>query len=152
MRKFMVVVDSTPECMNALRYAARRAANTGGGVTMLYVIPPEEFQQWVGVAEVMRREKRDEAEARLSALADEVRILSGVMPEFAIREGLADAEALAHIDENPEIRVLVLAADEAGDGPGPLVAALVGKRGGRMPIPVTVVPGGMTLEQIDQVA
>jgi nucleotide-binding universal stress UspA family protein len=152
MRKFMVVVDSTPECMNALRYAARRAANTGGGVTMLYVIPAEEFQQWAGVAEVMRREKRDEAEARLSALADEVRLLAGVMPEFAIREGAADAEVLAHIDENPEIRVLVLAADEAGEGPGPLVASLVGKRGGRMAIPVTVVPGGMTPEQIDQVA
>lgn len=152
MRKFMVVVDSTPECMNALRYAARRAANTGGGVTMLYVIPPEEFQHWVGVAEVMRREQRDEAEARLGSLADEVRALAGVMPEFAIREGEAPAEILAHIRENPDIRVLVLGADEAGEGPGPLVTTLVGKRGGSMPIPVTVVPGGLSLEAIDQIA
>jgi len=91
MRKFLVVVDKTPECMNALRFAARRAAKTGGGVTMLYVIAPEEFQHWVGVAEVMRHEKREEAEARLGALADEVRALSGVMPEFAIREGVAQA-------------------------------------------------------------
>lgn len=147
----MVVVDNTPECMNALRYAARRAANTGGGVTMLYVIAPEEFQHWVGVAEVMSREKREEAEARLSALADEVRALAGVMPEFAIREGAADDEALAHIKEDPEIGVLVLGADDAGEGPGPLVSSLVGKRGGRMPIPVTVVPGGMSLEEIDAV-
>ncbi len=151
MRKFMVVVDSTPECMNALRYAARRAARTEGGVTMLYVIPPEEFQHWAGVAEVMRREKRDEAEARLTALSDEVRALAGVMPEFAIREGEADAEVLAHIRENDDIGVLVLGADDAGEGPGPLVSALVGKRGGRMPIPVTVVPGGMSLEEIDKV-
>jgi nucleotide-binding universal stress UspA family protein len=152
MRKFLVVVDSTPECMNALRFAARRAARTGGGVTMLFIIPPEEFHQWAGVEEVMRREKRDEAEARLTALADEVRALAGVIPEFAIREGVADAEVLEHIEENPEISILVLAADEAGEGPGPLVTALVGKRGGRMPIPVTVVPGAMTLEQIDAIA
>jgi len=151
MRKFLVVVDKTPECMNALRFAARRAANTGGGVTMLYVIAPEEFQHWVGVAEVMRHEKREEAEARLGALADEVRALAGVMPEFAIREGAAAEEVLAHIGDDPEIGVLVLGADEQGEGPGPLVASLVGKRGGKMPIPVTVVPGAMTLAEIDKV-
>ena len=152
MRKFLVVVDQTPECMNALRFAARRAAKTKGGVTMLYVIPPEEFQHWLGVAEVMRREAREAAEARLSALAEEVRTLSGVMPEFAIREGEVDAQVLAHIDEDDEIRILVLGAAPDSEGPGPLVSALVGKRGGRMPIPVTVVPGGLGDAEIDEIA
>ena len=151
MRKFLVVVDSTPECMNALRFAARRAARTGGGITMLYVIAPDEFQHWMGVAEAMRRDKRDEAEARLSALADEVHVLAGVMPEFAIREGEAVDEVLAHIAEDPEIGVLVLGADEKSDSPGPLVSTLVGKRGGRMPVPVTVVPGSMSMERIDAI-
>jgi nucleotide-binding universal stress UspA family protein len=151
LRKFLVVVDHTPECMNALRFAARRAARTQGGVTMLYVIRPEEFHHWAGVAEVMEREKRAEAEERLTALADEVRALSGVLPEFAIRDGDAPAEVLAHIEEDPTIGVLVLGASVVGEGPGPLVSALVGKRGGRMPLPVTVVPGGMTLEEIDEV-
>lgn len=151
MRKFLVVVDSTPECMNALRFAARRAAKTQGGVTMLYVIAPEEFQHWIGVAEVMRREKREEAETRLTALAEEVAALAGVVPEFAIREGESDEEILAHIDEDPEIGLLVLGAGEDREGPGPLVTSLVGARGGKMPIPVTVVPGGMSLEAIDEV-
>lgn len=152
MRKFLVVVDHTPECMNALRFAARRAARTRGGVTMLYVIAPEEFHHWAGVADVMAREKRAEAEERLTALADEVRALSGVLPEFAIREGEPAAEVLAHLEDDPTIGVLVLGASVAGEGPGPLVAALVGKRGGRMPVPVTVVPGGMTLDEIDEVS
>lgn len=151
MRKFLVVVDNTPECMNALRFAARRAARTGGGVTMLYVIAPDEFQHWMGVAEAMRRDKRDEAEARLSSLADEVHVLAGVMPEFAIREGEAVDEVLAHIAEDKEIGILVLGADEASDSPGPLVSNLVGKRGGRMPVPVTVVPGSMSMERIDAI-
>lgn len=151
MRKFLVVVDSTPECMNALRFAARRAARSGGGVVMLYVITPDEFQHWMGVAEAMRRDKRDEAEARLSGLADEVHVLAGVMPEFAIREGEAVDEVLAHIAEDNEIGVLVLGADDKADTPGPLVSALVGKRGGRMPVPVTVVPGSLSMERIDAI-
>ena len=151
MRKFMIVVDETPECMNALRFAARRAANTGGGVMMLFVIPPEEFQHWIGVGEVMKAEARQAAEERLASLASEVKALSGVLPEFVIREGSAREEVLAQISEDREIGVLVLGAGTSGDGPGPLVSSLVGRMTGDLTVPVTVVPGGMTLEQIDAV-
>ncbi|MEM7422579.1 MAG: universal stress protein [Pseudomonadota bacterium] len=150
MRKFMVVIDETPECKNAMRFAARRAQNTGGGVVMLYVITPDEFQHWVGVAELMRQEARDNAENRLGELSAELQTLSGVTPEFVIREGQRAEEVLALIEHDPEIGVLVLGAN-IGDSPGPLVSQLVAKMGGRMPIPVTVVPGGMTLEEVDTV-
>lgn len=151
MRKFLVVVDNTPECMNALRFAARRAVRTGGMVTMLFIITPDEFQHWMGVAEAMSRDRRDEAEARLSSLADEVQVLAGLMPEFAIREGEPVDEVLAYIEEDTEVGVLVLGAAADSDSPGPLVSTLVGKRGGRMPVPVTVVPGAMSLERIDAI-
>lgn len=146
----MVVVDETPECMNAMRFAARRAQNTGGGIVMLYVIAPDEFQHWVGVAELMRQEARDTAEARLGELATELQALCGVTPEFVIREGKPAEEVLELIREDQEVGVLVLGASE-GDTPGPLVSQLVAKMGGRMPIPVTVVPGAMSLERIDAV-
>lgn len=150
MRKFMVVVDETPECMNAMRFAARRAAKTGGGVVMLYVIAPDDFQHWMGVAELMRQEARDAAEERLSELATEVHDLSGVTPEFVIREGNRADEVLSLIEADLEVGVLVLGAGE-GDNPGPLVSQLVARMGGRMPIPVTVVPGAMSMERIDAV-
>lgn len=150
MRKFLVVVDETPECMNAMRFAARRAQKTGGGVVMLYVIAPDDFQHWVGVAEVMRQEAREAAEQRLGELADELRTLCGVTPEFAIRDGNRAEEVLAQIEEDTEIGILVLGAGE-GESPGPLVSQLVSKMGGRMPIPVTIVPGAMSLERIDAV-
>lgn len=147
----MIVVDETPECMNALRFAARRASKTGGGVVMLFVIPPEEFQHWIGVGEVMRAEAREAAEERLTALAEEVHSLSGVLPEFVIREGVAREEVLDQIKEDPEIGVLVLGAGTSGDGPGPLVSSLAGRMSADLTVPVTVVPGGMTLEEIDSV-
>ncbi|MEM8755398.1 MAG: universal stress protein [Pseudomonadota bacterium] len=151
MRKFMIVIDDTPECMNALRFAARRAARTGGGVMMLYVIRPEEFQHWIGVGEVMRAEARETAEERLTTLAEDIRGVSGVLPEFVIREGVARDEVLAQIKEDPEIGVLVLGASTEGDGPGPLVSALTGRLVGELTVPITVVPGAMSPERIDAV-
>ena len=150
MRKFLVVVDETPECMNAMRFAARRAQSTGGGVVMLFVIAPEEFQHWVGVAEIMREEARETAENRLGELATELQALAGVTPEFVIREGNRSEEVLKLIEEDREVGVLVLGAGE-GDNPGPLVSQLVSKMGGRMPVPVTIVPGALSLERIDAV-
>jgi len=150
LRKFLMVVDETPECMNAMRFAARRAEKTGGGVTMLYIIEPDEFQHWIGVAEVMRSEAREAAEVRLLQLADEIRTLTGVVPSFVIREGKKVEEVLGTIKEDPDIGVLVLGAGE-GEGPGLLVSALVTKMGHRLPIPVTVVPGGLSMERIDAV-
>ena len=58
MRKFLVVLDDSRECLNAIRYAALRAAHTGGGVQILSIVPPEEFQHWIGVAAGMGRPQR----------------------------------------------------------------------------------------------
>ncbi len=151
MRKFLIVVDETPECMNAMRFAARRAQKTGGGVSMLYIIEPEEFQHWVGVAEVMRAEAREKGEERLMQLAEEMQELCGVTPEFAIREGKKAEAVLEAIEEDADIGVLVLGAGE-GEGPGPLVSHLVTRLGHRLPVPVTIVPGAMSMERIDEVS
>ena len=53
MRKFLVVLDDTRECLNAMRFAALRAAHTGGGVIILSIVPAEEVQNWIGVADSM---------------------------------------------------------------------------------------------------
>ncbi|WP_018631942.1 universal stress protein [Neomegalonema perideroedes] len=148
-RKFMVVVDSTPECLTALRYAARRAEHTRGGVAMLYVIEPEDGQIWRSVGERMRQEARAQAEKRLGTLAAEVQALAGITPEFAIREGRPAEEILAYLGEDHDISILVLAAGVGGEGPGPLVSTLAGQMSGRMPVPITVVPGSLSLAQID---
>lgn len=132
-----------------MRFAARRAQRTQGGVSLLYVIEPEEFEHWIAVRNAMRAEAVAEAEDRLQALAEEVRAISGVIPELAVRNGDRREELLAHIAADPEIRLLVLGAGVNGDGPGPLVKSLINQLGGRLPIPVTVVPGALSLEEID---
>ncbi|QPH52628.1 universal stress protein [Pontivivens ytuae] len=151
MRKFLVVMDDSPECINAMRFAALRACNTEGGVQILAVIQPEEFQHWIGVGDLMRAEAREKIEEKFAFFAEKMKENEGVTPELVIREGETAKEVLDQIKEDREIGVLVLAAGTQGDGPGPLVTQLAGRMAAQMPVPVTVVPGGMTLEQIRSV-
>jgi nucleotide-binding universal stress UspA family protein len=147
-RIFLVVVDETEEMRVALRYAALRARHTGGRVALLYVIEPTDLQQWMAVESLMREERREEAEALLQKLSGEVSGWCGTLPIVHIREGHRGDELLALLDEEPGISILVLAAGTGSEGPGPLVTQLVGKMSGRMRVPITVVPGNLTDEQI----
>lgn len=150
-RVFLVVVDGSAEMRVALRFACLRAKNTGGRVALLRVIEPVDFQHWMGVGELMREEKREEAETLLSTLSEEVVELSEKIPAVYIREGAPRDELLELLSEEPGISVLVLAAGTGKEGPGPLISYLAGKGATRLKIPMTIVPGNLTAEQIDAV-
>jgi nucleotide-binding universal stress UspA family protein len=149
-RIFLVVVDQSPEMKVALRFACNRAKATNGRVAMLYVTEPAD-SEWAAVGELMREERRQEAEARLQELAAQAQALSGMMPMLYVREGEAPAELLKLIDEEPSISVLVLAADIGPKGPGPLVASLAGKSISQLHVPLTIVPGSLTEDEIDAI-
>jgi len=151
MRKFLVVLDDSRECLNAIRYAALRAAHTGGGVTILSVIPPDEFQHWIGVADLMRAEARERIEAHFEVFAKWMRDRQGINPELVIREGQPADEILALVQEDPEIAVLVLGAGIDKGGPGPLVTQL-SRASGSLPIPLTIVPGSLPKDRMEAIA
>jgi nucleotide-binding universal stress UspA family protein len=148
-RVFLVVVDETAEHRLAVQYAARRAAHTGGRLALLRVVEPVEVQHWISVQELAREERREAAEQLLQQLCEEVSPIAGTMPIVYIREGRPQDELVALINEEPSISILVLAAGIGQAGPGPLIAYLTGKVAARLRIPITIVPGGLTLEQID---
>ncbi|WP_068084728.1 universal stress protein [Polycladidibacter stylochi] len=151
-RKFLVVVDDTPECGRALVYAAKRAARTGGVLLLLYVIAPSNFQHWLGVEDIMREEAREEAETTLAKAAQIVRSAARTEPELVIREGNRSDEIITLIDDDADIAILVLAAGTAKEGPGPLVSSIAGKSSGSFPIPITIVPGNLDDEALDALA
>ncbi|MDH7784474.1 nucleotide-binding universal stress UspA family protein [Ochrobactrum sp. 19YEA23] len=148
-RKFLAVIDETPECGRAVAYAARRAKNTGGSLILLFVIDDSDFQQILGVGEIMRSEAQDRARSALEKFAAVVREDQGIEPELSIREGQTAEELLSLIEEDQDIAILVLAAGSGKEGPGPLVQSLAGRA--QFPIPVTVVPAGLTDDDIDAV-
>ena len=151
-RIFLVVIDNSPELRVAMRYACRRAYRTGGRVALLHVVDDEDFRQFIGVSEVMREESRQEAETLVQKMASEVQNLSGAMPVLYLREGNRRDELLKLISEEPTISILVLGASMNPKGPGPLVSALTGKFVSRLRIPVTIVPGNLSDEDIESLA
>ncbi|HVY99582.1 MAG TPA: universal stress protein [Dongiaceae bacterium] len=151
-RVFLVVVDDTPELRLAIRYACLRAKKTGGRVAMVHVTAPEDMQEWIGVSRLIREESRQQAEALMQKMAAEVQKLSGNMPVLYFREGDRREEVMKLIDEEPSVSILVLGAATGPKGPGPLVQALTSKYVGKLRVPVTIVPGNLTAEDIDHIA
>lgn len=149
-RKFLVIIDDTEECGRAVRFASRRAESTGGGVTLLFVIAPADFQHWLNVETIMRAEAQEEARATLKRFVDEIATYSSMKPELVIREGSRAEEIVRLIEEDKAIAILVLAAAYGSEGPGPLVSSLAGKGSGPFPIPVTIVPGNLSDAEIDR--
>src|SRR6202000_3437675 len=149
VRKFLVVIDKTPECQVALRFATRRAQHTGGRVTLMCAATPGEFQQWRGVEEIMKDEAHAEAEALLHAAAKTVNDLSGILPELVIPYGTITDCLAKLLKDDKDISILVLASGTAKEGPGPLVSMFAGAAQG---LPVTIVPGSLTESEIDALA
>jgi len=150
MRKFLLILDDSQECLNAMRFAAMRAARTGGGVEVLAVIPPEEFNHWIGVSDIMRSEARERIEVHFEVFAKWMRDRQGIDPELVIREGEPIQEILAQVKDDPEIGVLVLGAGTDKKGPGPLVTQLT-KNAGSLPIPMTIVPWDLSKERLEAI-
>ena len=147
-RLLLVVIDDSPESALALRFAARRAAHFDGRVAMLKVIPPIHFDHWVGVAERAVEEAREDTQRLMDKYAEKVREWGGHNPVYLIREGLISDELVAQINEEPNICLLVLAAAR-GRNPGPLVSSIAPKLVNQVKVPITVIPGNLTVEDID---
>jgi nucleotide-binding universal stress UspA family protein len=150
--KFMVVIDKTPECARAVYFASRRAARTGASIIMLSVVDPPDNFEWLGVGEAMIEEASEEAQKWLDAAARQARNAAGVEPEQVIRVGKRADEIIQLIEEDQDISFLVLGAGSSKEGPGPLVSTLAGRTASSFPVPIVVVPGGLSDEEIDALA
>lgn len=147
--KCLVLVDETPECDRAVYYASRWAVRVGGGVVMLRVIDTgDRNQQWLGVADIMRAEAMEAAKAMLNKAGDLATKTAKVKVDMVIREGVTSDEIVKLIDEDADIGILVLGAGTGKEGPGPLVSNLA-KTAGTFPIPVAIVPGHLSDDDID---
>ena len=154
-RKFLVIVDESPEGETALYYAARRAQRTGGGLALLFVIEPPEMSHWLGVADMFRDEQHQKARAVFRLRARNLKNwgFEEIAHEEIIREGYKAEEIVKLIEEDLDFGILVLGASTDTEGPCPLVSSLAaGAKAGAFPIPVTIVPGNLTLQDIQGLA
>ena len=95
-----------------------------------------------------RRRYQEAANAILDRFATRANGAAGITPERVIRDGDKAQEILTLIDEDEDVAILVLAAGTGTEGPGPLVSN-IGKTAGTFPIPVAIVPGHLSDEDLD---
>ena len=145
---FLVCVADDGHSEVAARFAALRARNSGGHVVLLHVMQPPEFQHWAAVGELMRQETREEAELLLQGMAAKVTEVTGAAPSTAVREGGIGDEILGHIAENDAINLLVVGAAPPDQGRGSLISWLAGQLAGQLNIPLVVVPGSLSDQQL----
>lgn len=151
MRIYLVVVDDSAEAEVALRFAARRAVKTGGGVEILSILPQPEFMAFAGVQATIEEEARQHAEAIIAGAAGALFEESGLKPAITLKSGDAPKAVREAIANNPQIAALVLGAAASG-APGPLVAHFAGADAGKLPVPIMVIPGSLDTEAIDRLS
>ena len=150
MRIYLTVIDDTPEALSALRFAARRAVKTGGGVEILALLPPQEFIAFGGVQATIEEEQRQHAEDMVTRAAGTLLTESGVRPSITVRSGDGPKVIRAMIADNPQIAALVLGAAAVG-APGALVSHFAADAGS-LPVPLMIVPGSLSTEAIDRLS
>ncbi|PWG02439.1 universal stress protein [Sphingosinicella humi] len=151
MRTYLVVMDETRESRAALRYAARRAARTGGGIELLALIPPQEFSQWGGVQAAMEEEAKLRAEAMVAQASGAIVEEAGLTPSITVRQGDSVKAVTQLLKEREDIAALVLGAAAEG-APGPLVSHFSGAAAGSLPCPLVIVPGQLSDEALDRLS
>jgi nucleotide-binding universal stress UspA family protein len=147
--KCLVIVDDTAEGDRAVHYASRWAVRAGGSVVMLRIVEIEDQnQQWLGVADIMRAEAMEDANAALDRAASRAAGVAAITPERVIREGDPTEQMIDVIEKDVDIAMLVLAANPGPEGPGPIISAMANVVG-TFPVPVVIVPGDLTDREID---
>lgn len=150
MRIYLVVIDNSEEARVAMRFAARRAVDTGGSVHLLSIVPRQAFSAFGSVQATIEEEAHDLAEVLATSAAGELMTTSGLVPQICVKVGDGKDVVKAYLEENPEVAALVLAT-AANGSPGPLVShfsSIVGT----LPCPLFIVPGGLSDEELDRVS
>jgi nucleotide-binding universal stress UspA family protein len=150
-RTYLVVVDDSAESRVALRFAARRAAKTGGTIEILGIVEPQDFVQFGGVQNAIEEEQRLRIEGVVSSAVGEILDESGMEANIIIRSGEAVKTVRDYVSGRDEIAALVLGAAPSGN-PGPLVANFAGNDAGLLPCPLMIIPGSLTDERLEQLS
>lgn len=151
MRNYLVVVDDSSESRLAQRFAARRAAQTGGAVHLISIIEQQQFVAWGGVQATIEEEARQAAEGVAQAAASALRQEHAV--EVSITVGMGDPATVVRsvIAENFDIAALVLGAAASG-APGPLVSHFAGNDAGTLSVPIMIVPGSLSDDALNRLS
>lgn len=150
--KFLVCIDGSQESRVALRFACIKAKKRGGLVDVLHVTEPAEVQPLFSIADKVREERREEAEELLKQICNDAYESTGITVSLILREGKIGDAIIAAIQEDTDVNMLVLGVAASHAGHGKLMSWLAGQMGEKMLIPLMLVPGNLTDQQIEELS
>ena len=148
-KKFLVVIDDSKELKNAIHFAAQRAKNTNGALSMLYVVNHAINAQWSKVEHLIEQEETSEAKKICRDWAQLIKNKFNIDTEIIIKLGNRKDEILKLLKEDKNIRFLVLATSGDGENPGPIIKSLLSSKMRDLSIPIVLVPGSMEEKDIN---
>ena len=148
-KKFLVVIDDSKELKNAIHFAAQRAKNTNGALSMLYVVNHAINAQWSKVEHLIEQEETSEAKKICRNWAQFIKNKFNIDTEIVIKLGNRKDEILKLLKEDKNIRFLVLATSGDGENPGPIIKSLLSSKMKDLSIPIVLVPGSMDEKDIN---
>lgn len=146
VRTYVVCVSNNEASKVAVKMACIKAKNHGGQVKVVHVIPPTDGQTLFMVADRLKGELRAESEAYIQAMCEEAFSLTGLMPAVDIRDGDVGEQILKAVKEDENTILMVLGMDKGAHGD--LIEWLSEQMGRKLLIPMMIVPGNLTDEQI----
>ena len=147
---YLVIADETEEFQLALRYVALLAKDNGAHMAILYIMDKQDFQHWGDIQKRMQWEQRLEGEKLIWAAAARAYEISGLIPSLYLEEGGRLQVIIDVINRDRNLKKLILGGATHGSNPGPLTTYFTGKGLAQLRVPLTIVPGNLTLEDIDQ--
>jgi len=145
--KYLVCVDGREESRAALRLGCLKAKARNGTVDILHVIAPADFQTLGAIADRMREERKKEGELLLKNLSDEATLAYGITPTPILHEGPTGDEIIAAALADHDVIMVVIGIAQ-GSGRGTLATWLAGQLGSKLFIPLLMVPGNLTDQQL----
>lgn len=150
---YLVCINDKPHAKTAIRFACSRAKKTKSDVLMLYVIDPVDYNTMFSVADVIKQERIEQAEKTLAAHVEDAQKWCKITPKYTIREGFISDEIVKCIGEDNGIGLLVLGvAADGSSGKNKLLAQMVEGIGAAFHVPLLIVPGNLTDQQIKELS
>ena len=148
---YLVCVNSEHYSEVALHFTCFLAKKDHGSILLLHVIEPADYQSLGMVADKMRKEKHEESQALLSELAKKAQEWSGVMPTVMVREGLIEDEIIAVVEADPSIKMLIAGVASESSKKSKIIPPLVSAISTKLLIPMLIVPGALTNQEMEDV-
>lgn len=148
---YLVCVNAEEYSETALHFTCYLAKKNNGSVILLHVIEPSDYLSIGVVADKMKQEKMEDSQKLLNELAGKAKDRSSIMPMVIVREGLIENEIISVVEEDPSIKMLIVGV--SGNAKKcKTTQLLVSNIGNKLKIPMLIVPGSFSAEQMEEVA